>query len=94
MNKTDFARKLADVTGIPTSKAIETINAMLCILSNTMKEKETIQFIGFGTFEVKITPERKARNPRTMDEIIIPQRHRVIFRPSKTLLSDVNGNDI
>lgn len=93
MNKTDFACELAALNGITKAEAIKTTNAMIEILESAIRRREPVKLTGFGKFEIKDTPERMARNPQTMEEVLIPKRHRVVFRPSKTLLSDLNGED-
>jgi len=90
MNKLDFANELAETTNIPRSKALRIINAMLDILSKKLNEKEKIQFIGFGTLEVRLSPERMARNPRTREPVLIPKRYKAVLRPSEHLLDKLN----
>lgn len=91
MNKSDFAKELAELTNLPKGKALEVTNAMLGILSDTLNEGEAIQFIGFGTFEVRHTPERMARNPRTKEPAIVPVRYRAVFKPGAHLMDGMNG---
>ena len=92
MNKLDFANELAETTNIPRSKALGIINAMLDILSKKLNEKEKIQFIGFGTLEVRLSSERMARNPRTKEPVLIPERYKAVFRPGEHLLDKLNGS--
>ena len=92
MNKTDFANELSERTSIPKSKAIEITNAALNILTEAMTKREKIQFIGFGSFEMKYSTQRIARNPQTGDEAIIPAGYKPIFQPSKVLRRKTNGD--
>ncbi len=91
MNKTDFAEELSKRTEIPRSKALEITNAVLDILTEAMEQKEKVQFIGFGSFETKLTPQRAARNPQTGEEALIPAGYKPVFKASKVLRSKVNA---
>lgn len=91
MNKADFVNELATLANIPRKKALEVTNAMLDILSRALAEKEEIQFVGFGTFDVKYSPERMARNPKTNEPAIVPARYKPVFKPGKHLLDSING---
>lgn len=93
MNKTDFADELAKKMGIPHSRALKITNAMIDILVRTLNTKEKIQFISFGTFEVRQTPERMARNPKTKEAVMIPRRYKAVFRQSPRLLDTINVAD-
>ena len=78
---------------MPKAKALGVTNAMVDILVKKLNEKEKIQFIGFGTLEIKHSPERMARNPRTKEPVLIPERYKAVFRPSENLLDKLNGEE-
>ena len=52
---------------------------------------EKVQIVGFGAFEVKERPARKARNPKTGEEIQIGARRSPMFKPGKALKEAVEG---
>ena len=93
MNKKDFATELAEMIKMPRAKALKITDAMLDILSRRLSEKEKIQFAGFGSFEVRLSPERMARNPRTKEPVLIPERYKAVFKPSLQLLDDLNKDN-
>lgn len=90
MNRAEFVKELASVLNIPCCTAKRYTIAMLEVLSKRLEEKESVQFKCFGTFQVKITPERMARNPKTKETVVIPERSRVVFRSSPMLLDRLN----
>ena len=45
---------------------------------------------GFGSFDVKAREERKGRNPKTKEEVIIPASKRVVFSAAQGLKDKVN----
>ena len=91
VNKSDFAKELAALANIPRARALEITDTMLGILSDTLNKGEAIQFIGFGTFDVRHTPERMARNPKTLEPVLIPERYKAVFKPSPHLMDSMNG---
>ena len=56
-----------------------------------LKKGEKVQIVGFGAFEVKERPARKARNPKTGEEIQIGARRSPMFKPGKSLKEAVEG---
>jgi nucleoid DNA-binding protein len=42
-----------------------------------------IELRNFGVFEVKRRAPRKARNPRTGDKVLVPEKYVVTFKPGK-----------
>ena len=94
MNKNGFAIELARMTNMPKAAALRMTNAMLDILSKTLHEKETIRLSGFGTIEVRRAPERMARNPRTNEPAVVPERYKPVFRPSKQMLGRMNREEL
>ena len=51
---------------------------------------ETIRVSGFGSFQVKTRAERKGVNPKTGEEIVIPETKAVTFKPAVALKTFVN----
>lgn len=94
MKKQDFAIELAEITGMSIPAALKTTNAMLEILFRKLNEKEKIQFFGFGKFEVQRVPERMGRNIYSGEPFLIPEHHKVFFKPSKHLRDSINGNKL
>ena len=49
-----------------------------------------VRFMGFGTFVVKEYDAKMARNPKTMEDAIIPQHREVRFRVGEKLKVAIN----
>ncbi|EDP76136.1 HU family DNA-binding protein [Hydrogenivirga sp. 128-5-R1-1] len=56
------------------------------IIEETLKNGEKVQISGFGTFLVKTRKGKIGRNPRTGEEVPVPDRKVIVFKPSKKLL--------
>ena len=84
MNKGDLINEVAAV--VATKKEAQA--AVDCIFSNivaALKNKETVQISGFGSFKVKKREARKGRNPQTGAEINIEARMVPKFVAGKAL---------
>jgi DNA-binding protein HU-beta len=91
MTKKDFIDIYAEKTGESKKKAGELVEAFLDVVEASLSKGDTVQFVGWGTFEVKTTAERIGRNPKTGVEIKIPARKAVKFKAGKKLSDKVNG---
>lgn len=90
MNKTDLINKVAEATQMTKKDASKSVEAVLESIAGALHNGDKVQLIGFGNFEVKDKPERKGRNPRTGEEMIIPARKSVSFKAGKQLREEVN----
>ena len=61
-------------------------------LNYTINLKRSVKIHNFGTFKIRNKKSRKARNPKTKVEVIIPPRNVISFIPSKFILSKLNRN--
>ena len=85
MNKAEFVKAVAEKAGIIKKDAAMVIDAVLEVIEETLKKGEEIKIVGFGTFKVVTRKERKGRNPRTGEEIVIPAAKVVKFYPGAKL---------
>ncbi len=90
MNKQELIAEVAQRAGLTKKDASMAVFAMLEAIKDSLSRKEAVRLIGFGTFDVKERAARKGRNPRTGDEIEIPERSAVVFRPANALKEIVN----
>lgn len=85
MNKGELIDKLAAKVDLSKSKATETLNGLLEIISGTMKKGEDVVLTGFGRFDVRKRKAREGRNPQTGAKISIPARKVPKFKAGKSL---------
>lgn len=74
MNKNETERGDRREGGSDRQDAEAALCAMSDIIAESLKNGEKVQIVGFGAFEVKERPARKARNPKTGEEIQIGAR--------------------
>lgn len=66
-----------------------TISTVLNSVMEVLKEEENLRF-NVGTFKIVSRAERKGRNPRTREEIVIPAKKSVTFKLSKIVSKELN----
>ena len=67
------------------------INIFTETISGALKNHQSVELRGFGTFFVKEIKEKySARNPRTGELIYVPKKNKVRFKASKKLKEFVN----
>lgn len=71
-------------------KITEIVNGFLSTIAFLLEDGETVALTGFGSFIASHRGEKKARNPKTGEEIIVAPRVVVKFKPSKNLLDVIN----
>ena len=91
MNKADLIAAIAAKTGETKKNAEASINALIDVIAESLKDGEKIQVVGFGSFEVRERAERKGRNPQTGKEMKIAAKKAPVFKAGKALKDAVNG---
>ncbi|MGC8765381.1 MAG: HU family DNA-binding protein [Brevinematia bacterium] len=89
MTKTDFIDLLAAKTGETKKRAGELVDTFLSIIESALVKGETVQFVGWGTFEVQKKAEKMGRNPKTGAPLKIPAKKVVKFKVGKKLAEKV-----
>ncbi|MHB8625405.1 MAG: HU family DNA-binding protein [Aggregatilineales bacterium] len=90
MKKSDFVAAVATKTGMSRAKADEAVNAILDLITETMKKGEKLTLTGFGSFEVRHRAARPGRDIRTKQKITIPASKRPVFSAGAVLKSAVS----
>ncbi len=85
MTKADLVVKIAEKAGMTKANAERAVNAFLDAVEATLVKDGKLTLTGFGTFAVETRAARKGRNPRTGEEISIPESKVIKFRPGKLL---------
>ncbi|MBR5768759.1 MAG: HU family DNA-binding protein [Clostridia bacterium] len=85
MTKTELIAIIAKEADLPKAKAEKALAATLDGIKKALKKGDKVQFVGFGTFEVRKRPARKGLNPRTKEAIKIPACKAPAFKAGKAL---------
>ncbi len=87
--KRDLVVEVARRTGLPQGDCKLAIEAFLDAMRDILLMGERVEFRGFGVFQVKERAPKVARNPRTNEEIRLPRRKVIVFKPSRIVLEQL-----
>ncbi|MGI6655429.1 MAG: HU family DNA-binding protein [Desulfobulbus sp.] len=90
MNKKELVESMAEAADISKADAEKALNGMLMAVSDALAKGDKVTLVGFGTFSTVNRPARKAKNPRTGEEIDIPAKTIAKFKPGSKLSDAVN----
>ncbi|AHA67744.1 DNA-binding protein HU [Shigella dysenteriae 1617] len=83
MNKTQLIDVIAEKAELSKTQAKAALESTLAAITESLKEGDAVQLVGFGTFKVNHRAERTGRNPQTGKESKLPQltyRHLFLAR--------------
>ncbi|WP_327078550.1 HU family DNA-binding protein [Novilysobacter spongiicola] len=90
MNKADFVAAVADAAELSKSDAANAVDAVVSVITKTLKKGDTVTLVGFGTFQVRKRAARQGRNPKTGETIKIKASKNPAFKAGKALKDAVN----
>ena len=94
ITKRDLVVKIADGTELTQVQVAAVVQKTLDCLADSLASAKTIELRNFGVFEIRTRKARKGRNPnKPKDEVIIPERAVVKFRPGKELKARIDKLD-
>ncbi|MFC7370175.1 HU family DNA-binding protein [Fictibacillus iocasae] len=91
MRKTDLIEAVKQATNLNKKDSTLAVEAVLEAITSALKQGESVQLIGFGTFETRSRNARKGRNPLTGEEIQIQASSVPAFKPGKSLKEAVKA---
>ena len=90
MTKKELIKELATKMEQSQKASEEVINAMLEIMAEKLEAGEEVNIHAFGKFYVKERGARVCRNPKTGEEVNVPAKKVVAFKPAKALADTIN----
>ena len=91
MTKADLVEAIATETGVSKNHTAIIVDGMLDAICRALSDGKHLEIRGFGTFKVRERRARRARNPRSGTEVMVPAKLVPVFKPSKELKSLVVG---
>ncbi len=89
MNKDQLVGKVAAKTGLTKKDILEVLNVSLETITTTLKRREKVTLVGFGTFIIRNRAARPGRNPHTGAQLHIPAKRVPAFAAGKHLKAAV-----
>lgn len=90
MNKTELIERIANDADISKAAAGKALDAAVAVIRKTLKQGNSVQLVGFGTFSVSKRAARNGHNPRTGEAIKIKASKVPKFTPGKPLKDALN----
>ncbi len=90
--KKDIVRQLASRYKVSQVDTMNIVQGVLDTITEVLATEGRLELRDFGVFQVKQRAQRKARNPKTGQEVIVPVRNVVTFKPGRILEKRVRGD--
>lgn len=86
-------RTISEEVGLTQQQTKEIVQKTFDAIVESLVRERRIELRNFGVFEVKPRAARKARNPRTGQQVEVPRKFVVTFKPGKTMEARMNELD-
>lgn len=83
MTKADIVVEISKQTGIDKVTVLETVEAFMDVVKNSVSNNQNVSLRDFGNFIVKKRAQKLARNIGKGTSIIVPAHYVPVFKPSK-----------
>jgi integration host factor subunit alpha len=90
MTKAEIVETIYERVGFSKKESADLVETVFSIIKDTLADGEKVKISGFGNFVVRQKNERKGRNPQTGEEIRLPARRVLTFKPSLVLKNILN----
>lgn len=91
MTKSELISRLAHHFPALTQKDVEVAaNTILDAMSVQLAQGQRIEIRGFGSFSINTRPPRRGRNPKTGEQVMVPEKHVPHFKAGKEMREVVN----
>ena len=91
MNRSDLIGQLsAKQPHLTVTDAELSVRVLLAAISNQLANGKRVEIRGFGSFSVHTKPSRKGRNPKTGEQVAVPEKRVPHFKPGVELRQRVD----
>ncbi|MGM0566696.1 MAG: HU family DNA-binding protein [Bacteroidota bacterium] len=90
MNKAELIEAIASKADLTKADAKKALDAFIDTTSHSLKKGDRVALVGFGSFSVAKRAARTGRNPKTGQEMQIPAKKVVKFKPGAELAKVVD----
>lgn len=91
ITKKDLFERVADRTGIKRPLVRESVQEFLDQIIAELKKGNRLEFRDFGVFEIKERAARRAQNPKTLEQVLVPAKKTVKFKIGRLMRDSVEG---
>jgi len=91
MNRPELIEAIASKADLSKKDAAKALDAILSVVTDSLKQGQSVAIVGFGTFLARESEARTGRNPRTGEKIQIAASRRPAFKAGKSLKDALNS---
>lgn len=85
MNKNELVSAMVEKSELSKKDCEAALDAFTATIESALKAGDSVQLVGFGTFEVRDRAARTGRNPQTKETVEIPATRVPAFKAGKLL---------
>ncbi|MBL7068854.1 MAG: integration host factor subunit beta [Candidatus Omnitrophica bacterium] len=89
LTKKDIVMKIAEETGIKQIHVKKVVQRTFDTIVEALNQDQNIELRNFGIFKVRTRKGRMGRNPRTGEQVPIPDKKVVSFKPGLVMKEKV-----
>ena len=89
MTKKEMAKAIAEEFSLPAATVLQIVQRAFDGITETLVTEGRIELRNFGVFQVKERKPRKARNPRTGEQVVVPSKLVVTFKAGHQMAEQV-----
>ncbi|HHV37425.1 MAG TPA: integration host factor subunit beta [Candidatus Cloacimonetes bacterium] len=94
MTKADLVKRVSESTGIIRKDVAAVVDALFQSVKDILAEGHHIELRGFGTYRLKTRKARMGRNPKTDEQVHVPERTVPTFKFSRDFKNSVKNTKI
>ncbi|MGQ4272587.1 integration host factor subunit alpha [Terrihabitans sp. B22-R8] len=91
VTRADLSEAVYQKVGLSRTESAALVETVLEEISDSLERGEMVKLSSFGSFVVRTKGQRVGRNPKSGQEVPIPPRKVLVFKPSNILKSQING---
>jgi nucleoid DNA-binding protein len=89
VTKREIVQTIAEELGLTQLQAKPIVQKIFDSIVNTLVVEGRVELRNFGVFAVRWRKPRNARNPRTGEKVLVPERCTVVFKPGQVMQARV-----
>ena len=93
MTKKDIVREIAEQLDLPQLRTRQLVQRTFDAIIDSLVREQRVELRNFGIFQIKKREQRTARNPRTGEQVVVPAKSVVTFKPGKEMEARVRDLD-
>lgn len=89
MNRSDLIQKTSEDVGLTTTEMQKILESILTTIETSLASGEPVVIKNFGRFEIRERRAAVRRNPRSGEEVKVPNRRSILFHPANRFKKNV-----